>query len=160
MWSHLALRYATYNPLFHSLCFVYFPQILKLLFVTHSCLTLHDPMDCSTPSFTLPHHLPKFAQVHVHCIGDAIELSHPLMPSSPSSLNLSQHQGIFLSWLFASDGQNISVSASASVFPVNIQGWFPLGPTSLISVHSRGLLRLFSNTTVQKHQFFSTQLSL
>ena len=161
----MALRYATYNPLFHSLCFVYFPQILKLLFVTHSCLTLHDPMDCSTPSFTLPHHLPKFAQVHVHCIGDAIELSHPLMPSSPSSLNLSQHQGIFLSWLFASDGQNISVSASASALPTEHSGlislkidWF-----DLLAVHRtfRSLLQHhgLKASILWRSAFFTVQLS-
>ena len=63
-----------------------------------------------------------------------------------------------MSWLFASDGQ--SIGASASVLPVNIQGWFPLGWTSWISLQSKGLSRVFSNTTVQKHQFFSAQLSL
>jgi len=52
-------------------------------------------MDCNTPGLPVPHHLLEFAQVHVHCIGDAIQLSHPLMPSSPSALNLSQHQGLF-----------------------------------------------------------------
>ena len=63
--------------------------------LTQSCLTLCNPMDCSTPDFSGPHHLLKFAQVNVHCIGDAIQPSHPLMPSSPSALNLSQHQGLF-----------------------------------------------------------------
>ena len=58
------------------------------------CLTLHYPMDCSTTGLSVPHHLPKFAQVHVHCIGDAIQPSHPLMPSSPV-FNLSQDQGLF-----------------------------------------------------------------
>ena len=52
-------------------------------------------MDCSTPGLPVPHHLLKFAQVHVHCISDAIQPSHPLTPSSPSALNLSQHQGLF-----------------------------------------------------------------
>ena len=66
--------------------------------VTQSCPTLCDPMNCSTPSLPVPHHLLKFAQVHVHCIGDAIQLSHPLMPSSPSALNLSQNQGL-LQWV-------------------------------------------------------------
>ena len=51
-------------------------------------------MDCSTPELSVPHSLPKSAQVHVHCIGDAVHLSHPLTPSS-SGLNLSQHQGLF-----------------------------------------------------------------
>ena len=65
-----------------------------------------------------------------------------------------------VSWLFTSGGQNIGASASATVLPMNIQGWFPLGWTDLISLQSRGLSRVFSNTTVQKHQFFGTQLSL
>ena len=63
--------------------------------VTQSFKTLCDPMDWSTPSFPVPHHLPKRAQVHAHCICDAIQPSQPLMPSSPSALNLSQHQGLF-----------------------------------------------------------------
>ena len=63
-------------------------------------------------------------------------------------------------WLFASGGQNIGASASAPVLLMNIQGWFPLGWTGLIFLQSKGLSRVFSNTTVQKHQFFSTQLSL
>jgi len=61
---------------------------------------------------------------------------------------------------FASGGQSIGVSASASVLPMNIQDWFPLGWTDFISLQSKGLWRVFSNTTVQKCQFFSTQLSL
>jgi len=65
-----------------------------------------------------------------------------------------------MSQLFTSGGQNIGVSASTSVLPMNIQGWFPLGLTGSISMQSKGLLRVFSNTTVQKHQFFGTQLSL
>ena len=63
--------------------------------VTQSCPTLCDPMDCSTPGLTVPHHLPKFAQVHVHCISGAIQPPFPLRPFSPSALSLSQHQGLF-----------------------------------------------------------------
>ena len=58
--------------------------------VAQSCPTLCDPMDCSTPGLPGPHHLPEFAQIHVHCIGDAIQPSHPLTPS-PSALNLFRH---------------------------------------------------------------------
>ena len=65
-----------------------------------------------------------------------------------------------MSQFFASGGQNIGASASASVFPMNIQGWFPLGLTSLISFLSKGLSRVFSYITVQKHQFYDTELSL
>ena len=65
-----------------------------------------------------------------------------------------------MSWLFTSGGQSIRVSASTSVLPMNIQDWFPLGWTGGISLQSKGLSRVFSNTTIQKHQFFGTQLSL
>ena len=65
-----------------------------------------------------------------------------------------------MSQFFASGGQSIGASASALVLPMNSQDWFPLGLTGWISLQSKGLLRVFSNTTVQKHQFFSTQLSL
>ena len=81
--------------------------------VTQLCPTLCYPMDCSMPGLPVPHHLPKFAQAHVPFIGDAFQPSHPLTPSSPSALILSQHQG--LSQLFASDDQNIGPSASASL---------------------------------------------
>ena len=64
-----------------------------------------------------------------------------------------------MSQFFSSGGQNIGVSASASVLPMSIQNWFPLGWTGWISVLSKGLSRVFSNTTVQEHQFFGTQLS-
>ena len=70
-------------------------QVTALLFSCPLCLTLCDPMDFSTPGLPVPHHLPKFAQFHVNCIDDAIQPSHPLMLSSPSALNLSQHQGLF-----------------------------------------------------------------
>ena len=63
--------------------------------VAPSCLTLCDPMDCSMPGLPVPHHLPEFTQVHVHCIGDAIQPSHLLKPSSPSAIDLSQDQGLF-----------------------------------------------------------------
>ena len=83
-------------------------------------------------------------------------LCHPLL-LLPQSFPVS---GSFLiSWLFASGGQNIGASASASVLPMNIQDWFLLGLTGLISLQSKGLSRVFSNTTVQKHQFFGSQLS-
>ena len=66
--------------------------------VAQSRQTLCDPMYWSMPGLPVPHHLPEFAQVQVHCIGDTIQPSHPLMPSSPSAFNLSQHQGLF-QWL-------------------------------------------------------------
>ena len=65
-----------------------------------------------------------------------------------------------MSQFFPSGGQSIEASTTASVFPMNIQDWFPLGLTDLISLQSKGLSRVFSNTTIQKHQFFGAQLSL
>ena len=90
---------------------------------------------------------------------------HPTVSSSiipfSSCLQSFPESGSFpMSQLFASGGQNIRVSTSASVFPMNIQGRFPLELTGLISLQSKGLSRVFSNITVQKHQFFSTQPSL
>ena len=66
--------------------------------VAQSCPTLCDPMDCSTPGFPVPHHLPEFAQTHIHRVGDAIQPSHALSSPSPPALNLSQHQGC-VSWM-------------------------------------------------------------
>ena len=78
-----------------------------------------------------------------------------LLPSMFPSIRL-----FLVNWLFESGGQSIGASASASVFPMNIQDWSPLGFTSLISLQSKGLPRVFSNTTVQKYQLFSNQPSL
>ena len=102
---------------------------------------------------------PEFPQTHVHRVSDAIQPSHPLSPSSPA-LNLSHIRVFSMSWLFASGGQSIGISASTSVLPMNIQGWFPLRLTGLISLLSKGFSRVFSSTTVRKHQFFSAQSSL
>ena len=77
-------------------------------------------------------------------VSDAIQPSHPLSP--PSVFNLSQHQSFPMSQFFTSVGQSFGASASASIFPMNIQDWFPLRLTGLISLHSKGLSRIFSNT--------------
>ena len=115
-------------------------------------------MNRSTPGLPVHHQLPEFTQTHVHWVGDAIQPSHPL--SSPSPPGIFPASGSFqVSQLFASGGQSIGVSASASVFPMNTQDW-SLGWTGWISLQSKGLSRVSSNITVQKHQFFSTQLSL
>ena len=104
------------------------------------------------PRFPLHHSLPELSQTHVHWVGDAIQPSHSLSSPFPA-FNLSQHQG-----LFQRGGQSIGSPASALVLPMNIQDLFPLG---LISLLSKGLFsKVFSNTTVQKHQFFGVQPSL
>ena len=128
---------------------------------TQSCPTLCDLMDCSMPDFPVHHRLPDPTQTHVHRVSDAIQPSHPLSSPSPPNLQSFPVSGSFpMSWFFASGGQSFGVSASASVLPMNIQYWFPLGLTGWISLQSKGLSRVFSNTIVQKTQFFSTQLSL
>ena len=102
-------------------------------------------MDCSMPGLPVPNRLLEFAQVHVHWIGNAIQVSYPLTPSSPSALNLSQHQGLF-QWVGSSHQvvKTSEPSPSASVLPMNIQGWFTLELTGLISLQSKGLSRVFS----------------
>ena len=167
-------------------------------------------MDCSMPGLPVPHHLSKFAQVHVHCIGhlfltitqfSSVQFScsvmsnslwthesqhaRPLCPSPtprihPNSCAWSRwcHPAISssvvlfsscpqsfpasgsfpMSQLFVWWGQSIGVSASASFLPMNTQDWSPLGWTGWIFLQSKGLSRVFSNTTVQKYQFFDAQL--
>ena len=131
--------------------------------VTHLCPTLYDSMDRSMPGLLVHHQLPELTQTHVHQVGDAIQPSNPLSSPSPPAFSLSQS---FLrvfsseSALYTRWSKNWSFSFSISPFPMNIQDWSPLGLTSLISLQSKGLSRVFSNTTVQKHQFFSAQFSL
>ena len=135
------------------------PQFLFVVVAVESCLAPCDPMDCSTPGFPVLHLLLEPAQTHVHWVNDAIQPSHPLLPSSPA-FNLSQHQGLF-QWVgFVHQEAKYGASASASVLPMNIQDWFPLGVTGLIPLLSKGLSRVFSSTTVWKHHFFGAQPSL
>ena len=119
--------------------------------VTQSCPILCDPMGCSMPGFPVFHYLLELAQTHVHWISGAIHPSHPLSPPSAFAFNLSQHEGFF-QWVSSlqSGGQSIGASASPSVLPMSIQGWFPLGTTGLISLQSKILSRVFSNTIVRK----------
>ena len=128
--------------------------------IAQSCLTLCDPMNCGTPGFPVQHQLLELAQTHVHQVSDAIQPSHPLLSPSLSCLQSFPATGSFpMNQFFASGGQSIGVSASTSVLPKNTQDWSPLGWTGWISLQSKGLSRVFSNTTVQKHQFFGAQLS-
>ena len=133
--------------------------------IAQSCLTLWDPMNCSMPGLPVHHQLPEFTQTHVHRVGDAIQPSHPLsspIPPAPKSLPAS---GSFpMSQLCAWGGQSTGVSASASVLPVNIQEWSPLGWTGSISLQSKGLLKSLlqhhsSKTSILwRSAFFTVQL--
>ena len=138
----------TLNTLFHLLSSV-----------TQSCLTFCDPMDCSTPGFPVHHQLPEL--VKLMPIKSLMPSNHFILYRSNSScLQSFPESGSFpMSQFFPSGGQSPGVSASASVLPMNIQDGFLLGWTGWISLQSKGLSRVFSNTTVQKHQFFSAQLS-
>ena len=127
--------------------------------VTQSCPTLCDPINHSTPGLPVHHQLLEFTQTPVPWIGDAIQPSHPLLSPSPPALNPSQHQSFPMSQLFTWGGQSIGVSVLASVLPMNTQDWSPLGWTGWIFLQPKELSRVFSSTTVQKHQFFGTQLS-
>ena len=142
-WRLIALSY-----------FIQFSSVAQL------CPILCDPMNHSMPGLPVHHQLPEFTQTHVHWVGDAIQMSHPVIPFSSCPESFPESGSFQMSQLFASGGQSIGVSASTSVLPVNSQDWSPLGWTVWISLQSKGLLRVFSNTTVQKHQFFSTHLPL
>ena len=124
--------------------------------VAQWCLTLCDPMYCSTPGFPVHH---QRAQTHVYRVG----WSHLTILSSVIPFYCLQSFPVLGSFprsqFFTSGGQSIGVSALVSVHPMNIQDWFPSELTVLTSLHSKGLSRIF-NTTVQKHQFFGAQLSL
>ena len=135
-------------------------QAIKFSSVTQSCLTLCHPMDYTcqaSPSISNSQRLLKLMSIELMMPSNHLILCHSLL-LPPSIFPAS---GSFqMSQFFVSGGQSIGVSASASVLSMNIQDWFPLGWTGWISLQSRGLSRVFSNTTVQKHQFFSVQLSL
>ena len=109
-----------------------------LLLISHPTMSDScDPMNCSTPGLPVHQQLLELAQTHVHWVGDATQPSHPLTRSSPSALNLSQHQGLF-QWVLCSDDQNNWSFSFSIALPMSIQGWFPLRLTSLIFLQSKG----------------------
>ena len=127
-------------------------------------MSLCDSMNGNIPGLPVLHHLPELAQTHVHCISDAVQPSRPLLPTSPPVLSLF-HQGLF-QWVGSSQsgGQSIGASVSASVLPMNIQGLFPLGVTTLISLLSKELLSLLQRhsskaSIFQRSTFFVVHLS-
>ena len=134
----------------------------NLVSVQFSHSVMSDSLRPHESQHTRPvhHQLPEFIQTHIHRVGDAIQPSHPLSSPSPPAPNSLPATGSFpMSQHFIWGGQSIGVSASASVLPMNTQGWSPLGWAGWISMQSKGLLRVFSNTIVQTHQFFCAQLS-
>ena len=128
--------------------------------VAHLCPTLCDPIDCSTSGFPVHHQLLELADSCPQSWWCHPTISSSVIPFSSCLQTLPVSGSFPRSQLFAPGGQGIGASALASVLPMNIQDWFPLGLTSWISLQSKGLSRDFSNTTFQKHQFFCTQPSL
>ena len=129
--------------------------------VAQSCPTLCNPTNSSLPGRPVHHHLPEFTQTHVHRVHDAIWPSHPLSSPSPPAPNPSQHHSLF-QWVNSSHEVAKVLefhSASASLLPKKSQGWSPSEWTGWISLQSKGLSRVFSSTTVHKHQFLIAQLS-
>ena len=144
-----------FSPPLDSLLFCGNHQLLGCYCsVAQSCPTLCDPMDCSTTSLPVPHHLPvcpSSCSLHWWC-HPAVLSSDALFSFCPQSFPAS---GTFpMSQQFTSDDQKTGASASASVLPVSSQCWFPLRLTGLISLLSRRLSGVFSGTTVWRHQFF------
>ena len=135
------------------ICIWYFAVL-----VTKLCPTLWNPMDCSTAVFPILHYPPEFAQIRIHWVSDTC---NHLILCSPFSLCLHSFPvstSFPVSWLFTSGGQSIGASASASVLPMNIQGWFLFRFTGLISLLSKGLSRVFSS--IQSKNVNSSPLSL
>ena len=138
-------------------------MLLDISSVTQLSPTLCDPMDCSTSGFRVHHQLPD--------VGNLSSVKLLSIESVMSSNNLIlcllllllssifPNIRVFSNESATSGGQNTGVSALTSVLPMKTQDRFPLGWTSWISLQSKGLQRVFSNTTVQKYQFFNTQLS-
>ena len=136
------------------------PNELRFSSVTQSCMTLwphglqHARPSCPSPTPRVYSNSCPLSQWCHPTISSFVVPFSFCLQSFPASGSFQRSQ------FFASGGQSIGASASASVLKMNTQDWFPLGWTGWISLQSKGLPRVFSNTTVQKHQFFSTQLSL
>ena len=149
-------------------------KICALLLTTSLCLTplssvqslsgvwLCDPMNWSTPGLPVHHQLLEFTQTQVHRFGDAIQPSHPRSSPSLPAPNPSQNQSLF-QWVNSSHEVakvlEFQLQHQSFQWTNPSQDWSPLGWTGWISLQSKGLSRVFSNTTLQKHQFFSPQLS-
>ena len=125
----------------------------------HLCLC--DPMDCSTPGFPVHHQLLEPTQTHVHWVGDAITSSHSLLSPSPPAFSLSQHQGLS-QWVSSSPqmAKVLELQLQHQSFQCIFRTDFFQDGLVGSSCCPRGLSKVFSNTTAQKHQFFGTQLSL
>ena len=152
---HLNLK-SNVMVLFPFSSFFFFSSVQSSRSVVSNSLWPHI---CSMPGLPVHHHLPEFTQTHVHRVGDAIQLSHPLSSPYPPVPNPSQHHSLF-QWVNSSHqvAKVLEFQLSHQSFQ-RTQGWSPSEWTGWISLQSKELSRVFSNTTVQKHQFFGTQPS-
>ena len=142
------------TPWTHSCNTSYFSSV-QFSSVAQSCLTLCDPMNCSTPGLPVYHQLPEFTQTHIHRVSDTFPaISSSVISFSSCAQSLPASESFPMSQHLAWGGQSTGVSALASFLPKNTQDWFPLECSGWISLQSKGLSRVFSNTTVQKHPFF------
>ena len=146
--------------------------MLQFSSLAQSCPTVCDPMDHSMLGLPVNHQLPESTQTHFHWVSDAIQPSHPLSSPSPPAFNLSQHQGLYMglhqgltmSQLFTSDGQNIGVSALASVLPMSTQDWSPFRMDWLDLLAVQGTLKSLlqhhssKESILQCSAFFMVQL--
>ena len=128
--------------------------------VAQLCPILCDPMDCSMPSFPVHHELIELAQTQVYQVGDAIQPSHPLSSLSPPAFNLAASGSFPMSQYFESGGQSIASFSFSNTPPSEYSGLISFRIDWLDLLQSKGLSRVFSIPTVQKHQFFGAQLSL
>ena len=148
--------YTFYKSIQHATLFYFFYSSVLFSSVAQSCPTLCDPMNCSTPGLPVHQQHPEFTQTHVHRVSDAIQPSHPLSSPSPPAPNPSQHQSLF---------QCVNSSHEvAKVLELQLQH-HSLQRNPRADLLRNGLVgspcspRVFSNTTVQKHQFFGAQPS-
>ena len=150
-------HYSEYNNIFTFISEIHTFICFPITHSVQSCPIICNPMDGSMPGFPVHHQVLKVDQTHVHQVGDAIQPSHPLPFLSPPAFKFpsikvfSNESVVHIRW---SKYWNFSFSISPSM---NIEDWFPLGLTGLISLLSKGLSIVFSNTTVQKHLFFRAQ---
>ena len=152
---HSATIHKFDHKLLKQLCVWTYHQFSQF---SHSFLTLCDPMDCSTPGFPVHHQLLEPIQTHVHHVSDANQPSHPLSSPSPSAFSLFQHPGLFSESFLHIRWPKFGASASASVLPMNIQNWFPLVLTGLMSLQSWDSQE--SSPTLQVKSINSLALSL
>ena len=151
-----------FGPLSNSIQKINSKLIHDLVQFSHSVvsdsLRPHEPQHARPPCLSpAPGVYPNSCQLSWWC---HLTISSSVIPFSSCLQSVPTSGSFEMSQLFTSGGQSIGVSASTSVLPMNIQDWSPLGWTGWISLQSKGLSRVFSNTTAQKHQFFSAQPSL